>query len=237
VSALTCARVGIGLSAIVKAIQMWPMLHRLVADPRIVQMPLFPWPRPSTFVMTCIVVAWAGLGAAVAAGIAVRVTGALLAASIGYVVTLDQQTYSSHVYLLALASGLLAVAHTKSGREPAVALLRWQLVIVYAFAAASKINPVFLSGLVIAANLRPVFQGIRSFPLMMSLAVATVAAEGFVAWSLLRPKWRTAGAAIGVVLHIGFVVMITETVAMIVFAMICLSMYPLFWLPKPPSAN
>ena len=28
------------------------MLHRLVADPRIVQMPLFPWPRPSTFVMT-----------------------------------------------------------------------------------------------------------------------------------------------------------------------------------------
>jgi hypothetical protein len=36
VSALTCARVGIGLSAIVKAIQMWPMLHRLVADPRIV---------------------------------------------------------------------------------------------------------------------------------------------------------------------------------------------------------
>jgi hypothetical protein len=184
-----------------------------------------------------IVVAWAGLGAAVAAGIAVRVTGALLAALIGYVVTLDQQTYSSHVYLLALTSGLLAVAHTKSGREPAVALLRWQLVIVYAFAAASKINPVFLSGLVIAANLRPVFQGIRSFPMMMSLAVATVAAEGFVAWSLLRPKWRTAGAAIGVVLHIGFVVMITETVAMIVFAMICLSMYPLFWLPRPPSAN
>jgi hypothetical protein len=184
-----------------------------------------------------IVVAWAGLGAAVAAGIAVRVTGALLAALIGYVVTLDQQTYSSHVYLLALTSGLLAVAHTKSGREPAVALLRWQLVIVYAFAAASKINPVFLSGLVIAANLRPVFQGIRSFPMMMSLAVATVAGEGFVAWSLLRPKWRTAGAAIGVVLHIGFVVMITETVAMIVFAMICLSMYPLFWLPSPPSAN
>ena len=190
-SALTCARVGIGLSASVKAIQMWPMLHRLVADPRIVQMPLFPWPRPSTFVMTCIVVAWAGLGAAVAAGIAVRVTGALLAVSIGHVVTLDQQTYSSHVYLLALTSGLLAVAHTKSGREPAVALLRWQLVIVYAFAAASKINPVFLSGLVIAANLRPVFQGIRTFPMMMSLAVATVAAEGFVAWSLLRPKWRT----------------------------------------------
>jgi hypothetical protein len=184
-----------------------------------------------------IVVAWAGLGAAVAAGIAVRVTGALLAALIGYVVTLDQQTYSSHVYLLALTSGLLAVAHTKSGREPAVALLRWQLVIVYAFAAASKINPVFLSGLVIAANLRPVFQGIRSFPMMMSLAVATVAGEGFVAWSLLRPKWRTAGAAIGVVLHIGFVVMITETVAMIVFALICLSMYPPFWLPKPPSAN
>jgi hypothetical protein len=47
------------------------------------------------------------------------------------------------------------------------------------FCGASKINQVFLSGLVIAANLRPVFQ----------------------------------------------------------FVMIWLSMYPLFWLPKPPSAN
>ena len=159
------------------------MLHRLVADPLIVQMPLFPWPRPSTFIVTCILVAWAGLGAAVAAGIAVRVTGALLAASIGYVVTLDQQTYSSHVYLLALTSGLLAVAHTKSGREPAVALLRWQLIIVYAFAAASKINPVFLSGLVIAANLRPVFRD-QVFSNDDVARRGNGCRRGFVAWSL-----------------------------------------------------
>jgi hypothetical protein len=230
VSALTLARIGIGLSATIKAVEWWPLLHRLVSDPQIVQMPLGPWPRPSAAFASWLLYACFGLGMAVAAGICVPVTGALLAAVVGYVVTLDQQTYSNHVYLIALASLLLALAHTKRHREPALALLRWQLVIVYAFAAASKVNPAFLSGSVIAQNLKPAFSGLAATRTLAAFAVVAVVAEGFVAWSLWRPRQRVAGAIVGVALHIGFIVMIKQTLAMIVFAMICLSMYPLFWL-------
>ena len=46
-SPLTVARVGIGLAATLKALELWPVLIRLAGDPRVVQMPLAPWPRPS----------------------------------------------------------------------------------------------------------------------------------------------------------------------------------------------
>lgn len=229
-SALKLARIGIGLAATVKAIELWPLLDRLAGDPRIVQMPLAPWPRPSAAAAHWLVGAWAGLGLCVAAGVSVPVTGALIAAIVGYVVTLDQQTYSNHLYLVSLASLLIALAHTERHREPALALLRWQLVIVYAFAAASKVSPAFLSGSVMAPNLRPVFGELASSGTLAALAVVAVLTEGFVAWSLPRPRWRAVGAIVGAGLHIGFIIMIKQTFAMIVFAVICLSMYPLFWL-------
>lgn len=228
--ALTLARIGIGLAAILKAVELGPLLDRLVSDPRIVQMPLAPWPRPSAAAVSWLVGAWIGLGVGVAAGVAVPATGALMAAIVGYVVTLDQQTYSNHLYLLALASLLIAVAHTERHRAPAIALLRWQLIIVYAFAAASKVNPAFLSGEVIAENLRPAVGALAAGLVPAVLAMGAVVTEGFVAWSLPRPRWRVAGAIVGAGLHIAFIAMIVQTLAMIAFAVICLSLYPLFWL-------
>jgi hypothetical protein len=59
--------------------------------------------------------------------------------------------------------------------------------------------------------------------------VTAVVAEGFVACGLMRPRWRAAAAIVGVGLHLSFIVMIRQTVAMIAFAMICLSLYPLYW--------
>ena len=209
---LTIARIGIGLAATAKALELFPLVDRLASDPRIVQMPLIPWPRPSAAVAHWLMIVWAGLGLVVAAGAAVPVTGALLAAVIGYVVTLDQQTYSNHVYLLSLVSLLLALAHTDRQREAAVSLLRWQLIVVYAFAAASKIDAEFLSGSVIAANLRPAFAGLAATRMPAVLAAAAIVGEAFVAWSLLRPRWRVAGVIVGVGLHVGFIVAITQTV-------------------------
>jgi hypothetical protein len=193
-------------------------------------MPLAPWPRPSAAVAPWLCATWAGLGLCVAAGKAVPVTGTLLAAIAGYVVTLDQQTYSNHVYLLSLVSLLLALAHTERHREPAIALLRWQLVVVYAFAAASKLTPEFLSGSVIAQNLRTEWSGLAASRVPAALAVAGVALEAFVAIALPLPRWRTAGAIAGTALHLGFIVAISQTLQMIAFAAICLSIYPLYWL-------
>jgi Vitamin K-dependent gamma-carboxylase len=228
VSPLTVARVGVGLAATVKALEIWPLLDRLAGDPRVVPMPLTPWPLPSAAVTPWVTAAWAGLGLTVAAGKAVPVTGAVLAAIVGYVITLDQQTYSNHLYLLALLSGLLALAHTARHRDAALALLRWQLVIVYAFAAASKINADFVSGRVIAENLRPALGALAAGRVPAILAVAAILVEGFVAWSLLRPRWRLAGVIVGIGLHLGFILAIRQTVAMVAFAAICLSIYPLY---------
>jgi Vitamin K-dependent gamma-carboxylase len=234
---LTIARIGIGLVATVKAFELWPLVDRLASDPRIVPMPLAPWPRPSLAVAHWLVIMWAGLGLVVAAGAAVPITGTLLAAVVGYVVTLDQQTYSNHLYLLALVSLLLALAHTDRHRETALNLLRWQLVVVYAFAAASKIDAEFLSGSVIAANLRPAFGGFVETWIPAALAAAGIIGEAFVAWSLLRPRWRAAGVIVGVGLHIGFIVAIAQTVAMVAFAVICVAMYPLYWLSPAPRSS
>jgi hypothetical protein len=233
VSPLTIARIGIGLAAVLKALELWPDLIRLAGDPRVVQMPLAPWPRPSAAAAPWLAAAWAGLGLLVAAGKAVPVTGTLLAALVGYVLTLDQQTYSNHLYLLALLSALLALAHTERHHAPALALLRWQLVIVYAFAAASKINPDFLSGSVITDNLRPAFGALDAGPVPTSLAVAAIVTEAFVAWSLLRPAWRQAGLIVGVGIHGVFILAITQTLAMIAFALMCLSIYPLYAVSTP----
>ncbi len=236
-SPLTIARVGIGLTAAFKALELWPVLARLAADPRVVAMPLAPWPRPSAAAVPWLAVAWAGLGLTVAAGKAVPVTGAALAGLIGYVLTLDQQTYSNHLYLLALLSGLLALAHTERHRKAALVLLRWQLVIVYAFAAASKVNVDFLSGRVIAENLQPALAELAAGRGPAALAVAAIVTEGFVAWSLLRPRWRVAGVIVGIGLHLGFILAITQTVAMIAFAVICLSIYPLYFTSTPDGAG
>jgi len=233
VSPLTVARVGIGLAATLKALELWPVLIRLAGDPRVVQMPLAPWPRPSAAAAPWVAAAWAGLGLTLAAGKAVPVTGTLLAALVGYVLTLDQQTYSNHLYLLSLLSVLLALAHTERHREPALALLRWQLVVVYAFAAASKINADFLSGRVIAENLPPALGWLAAGPVPAALAVAAIVTEAFVAWSLLRPRWRVAGVIVGVGLHIAFVLAVTQTLAMIAFAIIYLSIYPLYFASTP----
>jgi hypothetical protein len=235
VSPLTVARVGVGLAATVKALEVWPLLVRLAGDPKVVQMPLAPWPRPSPEAAAWVAAAWAGLGLAVAAGKAVPVTGALLAALVGYVLTLDQQTYSNHLYLLSLLSGLLALAHTDRHREPALALLRWQLVVVYAFAAASKLNADFLSGRVLAENMAASFGALEAGPALTAVAVAAVVTEAFVAWSLLRPRWRMAGVIVGAGLHLVFILTITQTIAMIAFAAMCVSIYPLYLASSPPE--
>ena len=232
-SPLTIARLGIGLAAAVKALELWPVLDRLAGDPRIVSMPLAPWPPPSRAVVPWLAAAWAGLGLTVAAGKAVPVTGALLAAIVGYVLALDQQTYSNHLYLLSLLSGLLALAHTDRHRAAALALLRWQLVVVYAFAAASKINADFLSGRVIAEYLPPAFGALAAGPVPAALAVAAIVTEAFVAWSLLRPTWRVAGVIVGVGLHVVCGLAVTQTMAMIAFAVICVSIYPLYFTEVP----
>ena len=89
----------------------------------------------------------------------------------------------------------------------------------------------------IVENLRPAFSALDAGRVPAILATGAVVAEAFVAWSLPRPRWRTAGAIVGVGLHGVFIVAITQTLAMIAFAMMCLSLYPLYFASTPTEGR
>ena len=133
-----------------------------------------------------------------------------------------------HLQLLSLLAGLLALAHTDRHRAPALALLRWQLGVVYAFAAASKINADFLSGRVIVENLPAALgRARRRSHSAVVLAAGAIAIEAFVAGCLLVTGGVRPASSPGVGLHLAFVLAVAQTIAMIAFAVICLSLYPL----------
>lgn len=220
-AALPIARIGVGLAAAVELLALSSVLADLHA-PGIIRLPLVGLPYlPPGWVPWFI-----GLGilacALFAAG--ARVAGWIVAGCLGYVVLLDQQTYSNHLYLLVLLSGLLALPDGPTLRL----LLKSQLTLVYVFAAVSKLNPAYLSGLLIAGSLRPWFDWLRTPWLLVPLALGSIAMELFIA-DQLWTKRRTLAAAAGVALHLGFVLLMDNTRALSVFGLACLGLYPLFW--------
>ena len=171
----------------------------------------------------------------------------------GYALIIDQQTYSNHLYLLSLIVFLLTLAD--SGRAlsidargqdapsiPAwpVTLLKLQVSIVYVFAALSKINVVYLSGVVIYLSLQPSLKmlvaGHAATPvLMMLVAVFSVLVELWLAVALWRRKWRSAAVVVGIAFHVGLIVLLTwdQAVQLIVFTIGMASLYVLFFEHAP----
>ena len=92
-----------------------------------------------------------------------RLTGTILALAVVFVIALDRQTYSNHLYLMAWLTALLVAADAGDGLAIRterrrvtfwpVILLCLQLTIVYVFSALTKINDSFLSGEVLAGVL------------------------------------------------------------------------------------
>lgn len=123
----------------------------------------FEWVRPLP--EPYLVAVFVGIGVCgvfVALGWAYRWAAALLAVGITYVFLLEQAHYLNHVYLIVLLAGLLAVLPAARGysldaraaRQPGaptvpawtVWLLRFQVGLVYTFAAVAKMNPDWLAG-------------------------------------------------------------------------------------------
>src|SRR5688572_20840574 len=105
--ALALARLAVGAAAAAEAFAAAPLL-RLASDPLIIRMPLVPFlPRLSGAAVAVFVVVWAAAALTFAVGVARRVSGSILLAALGYVLLLDQQTYSNHAYLLFLLTALL----------------------------------------------------------------------------------------------------------------------------------
>ena len=199
----------------------------LVLDPASVTFPFLAWlPRPPQLTVPVIVAAWLGLALAFTLGKRVRLTGSLLAVVMAYTLLLDEQTYSNNLYLLILVVGMLALAP-----NPAP-FLRWQLTIVYAFAALRKLTPTYLSGLVVASHLPVTWE--KPFAVMSTLAIGSLFAEAFLAGAFWSPRLRPAAWAVGLTLHLGCTLLLAPgfRLQLFVFSLEMVALYTAFGLPR-----
>jgi hypothetical protein len=243
-------RIIIGVVTAVRAVEAWRIMARVFA-PGLLRLPYVSWlPEPSLTLIALLTLTWFAGAIAFCLGWHTRIAGSLLFATMSVTLLLDQQTYSNHLYLLVLVVLLLTLADAgaalsldarrKGPRSevPAwpVLLLKLQVSIVYGFSAIAKITPVYLSGLVIAINLRK--SGPLSIPMewrtpgiMSTLAVFSVATEAFLAVALWLPRWRWPAAIIGIGFHVTLVLLLIPEVAvqLAVFAVATLALYLLFF--------
>ena len=249
------ARIVIGVAVLLKLLGGTRHLARLV-EPTTIKLPMLPWlPAPTPAIVTVLLVLWGVGGICFLIGWRTRSAGVLLTLVFAAQLVLDQQTYSNHLYLLALVIGWLTVADSGAAlsvdarRRPRAAVPAWpvfllqaQVSLVYAFAALSKLTPDYLSGLALAP-----FVPLKAWVALIGLpAVATIVLlmswagillEAMLAIYLWSPRHRVAAALLGVILHIGMVAAIHRMrLELTVFALVMWGLYPLFLGPAilPP---
>lgn len=224
----------IGLACLLRGIEAWRILDR-VLDPATIHLPLIGIPRPPHAAAAVLAGLWLLAALAFTLDYRRRVSGVALAAVMAYVLLLDQQTYSNHLYLLCLLVAILSLAE---GRVAQV-LLRMQLSIVYGFAALTKLTPVYLSGVILAVNLPPwappAWQRVE---VLAPLAVASVMAEAFLAIAFWSARWRPAAWVVGVGLHLACVVFLAPAVRfqLAIFSLVMIALYPVFGPVRRPAA-
>jgi len=184
-----------------------------------------------------------------AAGCFTRIAGSLLACQLMYVLLVDEQTFSNHLYLLALEVLFLilgnagAIWSVDAWRRDAstcpawpMTLWKWQISIVYFFAALAKVNPTFLSGEMLA-NYWPTsgwlgfLAELRTPQVLQPMAWASVAAEFCLAFALWLPAFRRLAVVVGVALHLGMILLVSQQdpTGIIVFALATVPPYLLFF--------
>jgi hypothetical protein len=184
------------------------------------------------------------------AGMATRVAGAVLTASIFLVIAIDQQMYSNHLYLLGTMTGLMTIAGPSArfsldarwGRAAptvprwAVTLIKLQLTSVYLFAAITKLNEAFLSGSVIASAFDPAMRmRVERYVDLELLAWAAIATELALAFAFWSARGREFALPVGIAFHAMNVVMMNRggMINLSIFALIMVSIMIVFFTEEP----
>ncbi len=246
-------RILVGLAAIVFAFECWVNMGR-VLSPQVVDMPYVAWyPILPTAILPLFIGLWLCAALAFALGLGTRVCGAILTLLMAYTLFMDQQLYSNHLYLVTLVVLLLTIADSgarfsfdarrSGGRDQIlewpILLLKIQISIVYFYAALVKINPQYLSGVMLAGfwpfNQLAAQPGVwSSLPLLPILAVVSILVELFLAVALWVPRLRWFALAVG----IGFHMLIIWTggaqpgvpdIPFAIFAVVTVAPYTLFF--------
>jgi predicted DCC family thiol-disulfide oxidoreductase YuxK len=244
---LAIARIGLAVAVMLELPSSAKTLM-LLDNPGYLRVPLLSWTPAVTDGLALVLIGlWAASALAVLVGWRTRLTAAALSVVLGTVVLLDQQLFENHLYLMMLLAALIAVANggaalsldARRGGEQAevsrwpVWLIKFQISVVYGFAALAKINPAYLSGSPVATSLRRVGplavpDAWRSLEPMMLLAVMAICAEGFLAVALWSSRWRPTAFVIALALHGGLVLWFEPTYLLIVFGSLMLSPLILF---------
>jgi len=239
---LGLARIIVGAAALIRSVVAWPVLTGLT-DPDVLRTPFAGWlPDPTMPLVVGIVVVWFLSAVAFTVGWRVAITGPTLLASIVVAVSLDQQAYSNHLYLMAWLVLLMTLADAGAGlsiskrdrpvvRWP-VLLIMLQASLVYGFSALTKLNDSFLSGEglagVLVGGVVPFPESLRNPSFLSALAAVVVVVELFIAIMIWHHRFRPAGFILGLGLHISITVLMASTAELAVFSLEMLALYPLF---------
>lgn len=228
--ALTVIRVAAALAAVIKLFDILPALLSL-SDTAAFRAPtsgLLPYPSPA--VVWLLAAAWLTACLLLAIGARSRAAAGLLALMTAGVLALDAQLYGNHLYLL----GLVLVVWAAAPPDARLPSYRWLLSIMYGFAAAAKLNLVYISGGVLGlelgrGSLLPWPDELRVWWLLAGLAVLALAAEAFLAVGLWVPRHRRGATLVGVALHAGIIAFFEASVPIAVFTLVSLSLYTAFF--------
>lgn len=242
------ARFVVGLAGVLAAVEARGILHETLA-PHMLRMPV--WSFTATWPAGAYDAVWgvwliASVGMTV--GLFTRASCLLVTLAAGVYIQLDHQFYSNHAYLLAILAFLFTMGDAgaayscdalRNARRdvPAwpVALLKIQLSIVYAFAAISKVNMVYLSGAVLAANM--IHGPLRRFPQlvdspewMCAAASASILVETALATGLWIPRWRKPLIVGGIAFHVLLIIVFpaNQRPGLAVFTFEMIGLYVLF---------
>jgi hypothetical protein len=230
------ARIGLGLATILTSVEAYEILAAISGGK--LAMPVFPViPAPTLPWLTVLVVLTIAAGAAVMVGWNTE-QAAIVSVVLGVAILLwDQQTYSSHRLLATLLMAYLVFA--KAGTawsvrpiagQPSVPwwpqlLMMSQLSVLYCFSGLSKINVWFISGIPLASW---VWIELPS-NLYFVASIMTIVVELTIAVGLWFQASRRVAILLGLGLHLSIVVLMNhDTFALLVFALTCVSLYPLF---------
>lgn len=242
--ALALARIGLGLATILNAYEMHRLLTGL-AEGRL-RIPLFEaLPAPTHVTVWAVTLLATAAGAALVLGWRPAAAAGLATAVSVWCLVWDQQTYSNHrilalvlVVLLAFARSDRAWAVRPSAGPPSSPwvqlLMMTQLSVCYLFAGLSKMNPVFPSGYPFDTWLW------LDLPhaLDMTIALATIATEVFLAVGLWFARTRVVAVVLGLLLHASIVALMSrDNLTLFAFMLTCTSLYPLFHTWVLPTAD
>jgi hypothetical protein len=219
-------RIAVGLAGILGAIEVYA-LGSFVVAPGILALPMVPgMPRLTPETLPIVVAVWMCAAILVLLGTLMRPAGLFLAGLIGMVLLSEQQLYSNHLYLLAIETALVAIGPSdavwslaaRGKPQPthipgwSATLLQLQLSSVYLYGALSKLNPVYLSGAVLANQEGVVGMladiagsaatlGLTTATLLIALSVGAVLIELLLILFLWQRRLRLLAIPLGVILH------------------------------------